>query len=240
MACDRYSPLMSDLPAVPLIVVLRDGTVGGATGCFVDVAGTTFLVTAAHVPAGGVPATDWDGWHPELTIFLEHRPSVPLFATDANGLKPRFLFMRSSTDPTVLVDVLATPCHPADVGLDGIQVHSVYSSGVHPGQTVTLHGYPLSVGNQWPLLSTLSGPLLTDDNALLVADLGATGGFSGGPVTGPDGCFLGVVSGTGRPGLDDDFDRILVPGLIHALPQLVDGNVPSEGSFPMFPTAPTA
>lgn len=164
--------------AVPLLVTWTDRGAGGGTGFFVRGEHETFLVTAAHVPLGRHPRTDWAHWSPTLTVVHGDRPTVALFDDGPLGPTPRFHFMRSSTEPTVLVDAIAVRCHPQDLGLDDVRVHSLYAYGPTAGSEATLYGYPTN-GGSWPTLASLKGSVLRSDESFLVAELGATGGYSG-------------------------------------------------------------
>ena len=237
-----YSPPMT-LPAVPLVATWGNGQIRGGTGFFLDVEGTIYLVTAAHLPRGERADDDWANWRSELTIALQHRPRLSLFTTDLLGRRtPRFFFGRSSTDPCRLVDVIAFPASPYDLDLQGVQVHSIRSVTPEVGEVVTLHGYPAEQA-AWPTLRRLTGPVTGTVQAFLAFRVGVMGGFSGGPLVGSDGRFLGMVVGSGRPdfgpgdvslGVRDDDDLAIVPGMISCLITLVDGHFPPALNIPFY------
>lgn len=161
-------------------------------------------------------------------------PTVSLFADSAFGRRPRFHFLRSSDDPNKLVDVIALPCAPQDLGIDTFQVFSTKAVVPDLDKDVTAFGYATNVP-AWPEGSARGGQIICDDQAFLVANLDTPEGFSGGPVTSAAGSLIGVLVGQGRPGLEDSHDRIVVVGIVDILPQLKDGILPPHASVPFFP-----
>lgn len=225
----------ADLPAVPLLVQRPGQQLLGASGFFAQVEGRTYLVTAAHVPLGGQPHDRWAQWPAEILVCDgAHRTAVELFEETAFGRRPRFLFPRSSTEPHSLADVLALEVSPGDLGLESVKIYPTRGPEPDLDEQVTAYGYPVA-GPRWPVLHSLSGPVLRDDMAFVVARIGATEGFSGGPTLDRNGRLIGITIGTGRSGQSDDDDRIVVAGVVDVLPQLRDGHLDGRKA-PFFPT----
>lgn len=224
----------ADLPAVPLSVQRPGQRPLGGSGFFVQVEGATYLVTAAHVPLGVQPHDRWAQWPAEVLVCAGAHRTVELFAETAFGRRPRFLFLRSSTDPRRLVDVLALEVSPGGLGLESVKIYPTRGPEPDLDEEVTAYGYPVAVPT-WPVLHSLSGPALRADMAFLAARLGATEGFSGGPTLDRHGRLVGITIGTGRPGQSDDDDRIVVTGVVDVLPQLRDGHLDGR-TVPFFPT----
>lgn len=223
-----------ELPAVPLSVLRPGREPLGGSGFFTLVAGVSYLVTAAHVPLGVPPHDRWAEWPNEASVYADTPRTVELFEETAFGRRPRFLFLRSSTNPRALVDILAIKAAPTELGLENVRIYPTRGPGPDLEADVTAYGYPVDEP-RWPVLHSLSGPVLRDDMAFVVARFGATGGFSGGPTLDRHGRLVGVTIGTGRAGMRDDDDRIAVAGLIDVLPRLRDGHLDGR-KVPFFPS----
>lgn len=158
-----------------------------------------YLITAAHVPPGTHPPSDWSLWPDTLTLHLvDGTRDLDLFTRDRHRT-PRFGYLRATDD--LLADALWMPLGPMDqIGVDLLAQQKTYflrdTVLAPPGSPLEVHGFP-TIGGTWPptvqiehgsVLSVREGPMIE-------ADITTVGGFSGGPALDAQGQLLGLHIG---------------------------------------------
>lgn len=220
--------------SVPLTSVVEGERTGG-TGFLVR-AGTTYLVTVAHLPTlQKDPPADWSVWHHQLYVSGDPGLPIDLFGGSALGVSaskaartPRFKFMRFTDQPDRLVDLIVLPLRSEwtwSADYEPLELAEARLPVV--GESLHIAGYPTSVGS-WPELRTMVGNIVGMDGLMLEIGINVEGGYSGSPALAADGCFMGVLFGTGNPEGTDDHARIIPPGFILGALLCVNGYLPSR------------
>jgi hypothetical protein len=172
---------------LPVHAVQPDGRVAFAAAFLGCIDNTVYLITAAHVPTGAQPTSDWPVWPEGLHLHLDSGiHSVELF--NSGGLRaPRFGYERNGSGG--LQDVLWLSVDDMGSGLaielvEQVRTFSIPSTmAVTIGDPLEVHGFPDVAVNWPPPVQVARGTAIpTRRPPLMEAAISAPDGYSGGPV----------------------------------------------------------
>ncbi|WP_417556225.1 hypothetical protein [Microbacterium sp.] len=208
---------MTLLQAIPVYAHTAEATLIGSA-FLAEVDGRPFVLTAAHVPLGEHPTSDWSRYAARLNLMAgDGRVGLDLF-TSGELREPLFGFLPGPV-PGPIADILWWSLEGQGAALEALR--AMYVMHVVPPSFATsgfaaVHGYPGSAGTEnWPTLrSSVGWSLSFDSPEMLTAQIDAGAGFSGGPVVAGDGTLIGMLIGR-----DDERDlaQIVPSTVIHAV-----------------------
>jgi hypothetical protein len=162
--------------------------------------------------ARGIPFSNGD----PVPVYPD---ALELFTDNVSGSRtPIFRYVRKGYQPNSLADAVLIPL-PSDrlvepwLGTATI-IPLTATKEPAPGDMATMWGFPTSAAD-WPTRSQLRGPVIGLSGAgaaLLLLDVHAVPGYSGAPVFGADGGFLGMQIGDTNTNVHHA--QVLTPGIL--------------------------
>ncbi|WP_291052151.1 hypothetical protein [Herbiconiux sp.] len=187
-------------PTFPIHTTDSDGNDNVGSAFLAAINGRDYLVTAAHVPTGEQPKSDWSTWPDTLKVHVDAGYyEVDLFSSD--GMRtPKFGYLKGSG--VNLADALWMPVDTfGEAGYALLSQHQIHvleaSIGVPPGTPLQVYGFP-NIETTWPPpIQVADGTVIgIRGGAMIEADIVTVKGFSGGPALRTDnGQFLGLHIG---------------------------------------------
>lgn len=191
--------------------------------------GVHYLISAAHVPVGAQPTTNWSTWDRRMSIRTPERTiNLELFSEGAEGRYTSFAFRETDREPGRLHDIIWFPLLRNWIVLrEELVPHFSCFSLIPKGifTYVEAHGYPSAV-ESWPSLQTAPGRVLQRVGLILETTSQTTNGFSGGPVVGENGDLVGMT--IGNTGADERVSQVVPVDVIRLLVEDFAAHHPTE------------
>jgi hypothetical protein len=182
-----------------------DDRINVGTAFLATYLGADYLISAAHVPSGIQPTTDWADWDRWMTLRTpEGEEDVDLFSDNEDGtISPRFGFRVIEDEAPRLNDVMWIPLAGVERELRvRLARHFTRFSLIaidNGGTSITAHGFPDYV-DSWPQLKTVTGRIARLNGLRYMTTLATSEGFSGGPVVDESGNLVGMTIGRSSGG----------------------------------------